>query len=145
VTATPASSPSRIAGQVIEETLPQFSPAMIVGVGEAGGHTGGRDGLDREDSRHGHQMDRSPDELSIDLLELCPVALHDPLRYPLIAVPGGVLNEQSVGAARGRAGGCPHRIVVNEVGLQNLGALACDVLYGLLGRSGGNIEGGTRP
>ena len=62
-------------------------------------------------------------KLHIDLVEQGGVTLHDPLRNLLVSLPCGVLDEQVVTVAGGGAGGGPHDLVVDEIGLRDLCAL----------------------
>ena len=82
--------------------------------------------------RHGDEVNRTPAKLHIDLVEQGVVTLDDPLRNLLVALPCGVLDEQVVWVAGGRAGGGPYHLVVDQVGLHDLGTFAGDCLHGLL-------------
>ena len=84
-------------------------------------------------------------KLHIDLVEQGGVTLHDPLRNLLISLPCGVLDEQVVTVASGGAGGGPHDLVVDEIGLHDLCALVGNGLHCLNGRSRGNVDPGCEP
>ena len=94
---------------------------------------------------HGDKVDRPLAELRVDLFEQRAVALHDPLRDLLVALPCGVLDEQILRVAGGRTGSGPYHFVVDQVGLHDLGAFAGDCLHGLLSRSRGNVDAGCEP
>jgi hypothetical protein len=80
--------------------------------------------------RDHHQVGR-PAELGIDLLQQRVVALHDPARDLLVAVPGGVLDTSPAGLLVGELGGPTNRGVVVAVHPHHLRALLSDAGGGL--------------
>ena len=70
------------------------------------------------------------------------VALHDPARDLLVAIPGGVLHDHAVLGLGGLGGGHAHAVVVVDVLDRDLGALLGDVVEPRLRRALGHVHDG---
>ena len=70
------------------------------------------------------------------------VALHDPRRDLLVALPGGVLNDDAALAGVGLGGGHAHALVVVDLFDGHRGALGGDVIEARLGGTLGHVHDG---
>ena len=70
------------------------------------------------------------------------VALHDPRRDLLVALPGGVLNDDAALAGVGLGGGHAHALVVVDLFDGHRGALGGDVIEAGLGGTLGHVHDG---
>ena len=70
------------------------------------------------------------------------VALHDPRRNLLVALPGGILNDDAALAGIGLGGGHAHALVVVDLFDGHRGALGGDVIEAGLGGTLGHVHDG---
>src|SRR6187397_722190 len=84
-------------------------------------------------------------ELQVNLVEQGAVTLDSPPRYLFVSPPGRVLDQKIVGMAGSRSRGSPYHLVVDQVGLHDLGAFAGNGVRGFLGRSRGDVDAGRQP